>query len=530
MSSRSALALVVLFIALTPLLSPWERDLMAGDETKYSQVLREMRASRNLVLPTLNGQPYTHKPPLHFWMLYALSIPFGVFSIWPYVIPSLIAYWALILLLRKFGDELFPGSGWIAAFILATFYLIWGLAQTARMDLTFTFLITLGMQRLWRFLREHRSRDLLLCAAWLGMAILVKGPMAFVMPLVVLILERIRGGPLPRGRYVTALVIVAAIPLLWLIPALMAGGNDYAQELLVKQNVGRAVNSFAHKGPPWYYLMHAPGTFFPWAFLAVVVVVAMFRRRGGEHTQAIRFAFLWILSVLLPFSLISGKLDVYMVPAMVPLALLIGAFIHESRGDGFDRAAHRVNQIMLGLLVAVSAFMAFFGAKLYQPRHSVEAQALESVRQLFLSTAIVSAIALLLVLTSARKSLLRSTVVTALTILFPVLYLNLFLIPVVNEFGSGAPLVRALEKQQVPGREIALYYTPHLWSRGLSERLQSVQMIGEQGLFQLTDPAPRVVVTRASRAKLLGQPLQRYQKVDTFLLKGKEFDVYRRRE
>lgn len=503
---------------------------MAGDETKYSQVLREMRASRNLVLPTLNGQPYTHKPPLHFWMMYALSIPFGVFSIWPYVIPSLIAYWALIFVVQRFSEELVPGSGWIATLVMATFYLMWGLAQTARMDVTFTLLITLGMQRLWRFLSEHRSQDLILCAAWLGIAVLVKGPMAFVMPLLVLIFWRIRRGPLPPARYLAALATVAAIPLLWLIPALLAGGNDYAQEILVKQNVGRAVNSFAHKGPPWYYLTHAPGTFFPWAFLAVVVLVALFRRPRGERAEPQRFAVYWILSVLVPFSLISGKLDVYMVPAMVPLALLIGWFIHESRGDVFDRAAHRVNQIVMALLLVISMVVAFFGAKLYQPRHQAETLALESVRNLFLCTGIVAAIALFLLLSSARKSLLRSTVVTALTALFPVIYLNLFLIPQVNEFGSGAPLVRALESQPDPGREIALYYTPHVWSRGLSERLQSVQMIGEQGLFQLTDPAPRVVVTRANRAKLLGHPLERYQKVDTFLLKGKEFDVYRRRE
>jgi len=530
MSSRPALALLLLFVALTPLLSPLERDLMAGDETKYSQVLREMRASRNLVLPTLNGEPYTHKPPLHFWMMYALSIPFGVFSIWPYVLPSLIAYWALIILLKRFGDELFPGSGWIAAFVFATFYLIWGLAQTARMDLTFTFLITLGMQRLWRFLRQHRSNDLILSAVWLGIAILVKGPMAFVMPLLVLVLYRIRGPALPRGRYLTALVTVALIPLLWLIPALMAGGKGYAEELLVKQNVGRAVNSFAHKGPPWYYLMHAPGTFFPWAFVAVVVLVAMFRRPRGESAEAQRFALYWILSVFLPFSLISGKLDVYMVPAMVPLALLIGAFVHESRGDGFDRAALRVNQILVGVLLLIALGLLIFGGRLYEPKHRAETLALESVRDLFLSTAIVAAIALILLVTSARKSLLRSTVVTGLTVMFPCIYLNLFLIPVVNEFGSGAPLVRALEKQQVPGEEIALYYTPHLWSRGLPARLQKVKMIGEQGLFQLTDPPPRVVVTRTNRAKLLGHPLEKYQKVDTFLLKGKEFDVYRRRE
>ncbi|HEY0370469.1 MAG TPA: hypothetical protein VGD79_00600, partial [Thermoanaerobaculia bacterium] len=63
MQRAPAVALTV--VVLSVLLSPLGRELFVGDETKYSQVVREMRAG-SFVLPTLNGTPFTHKPPLHF--------------------------------------------------------------------------------------------------------------------------------------------------------------------------------------------------------------------------------------------------------------------------------------------------------------------------------------------------------------------------------------------------------------------------------------------------------------------------------
>src|SRR5687768_2242414 len=93
-----ALAVVLLSVALSPL----RRELYVGDETKYSQVVREMRDG-SFFLPTLNGTPFTHKPPLHFWAVGLLTHVFGLYSIWPFVLPSLLSFVLLLVLMHRFG-------------------------------------------------------------------------------------------------------------------------------------------------------------------------------------------------------------------------------------------------------------------------------------------------------------------------------------------------------------------------------------------------------------------------------------------
>src|SRR5687767_11448013 len=78
---RNAPAIALAIVVVSVLLSPLHRELAIGDETKYSQVVREMRhghraetadenpsafrarspALARFFLPTLNGSPFTHK-------------------------------------------------------------------------------------------------------------------------------------------------------------------------------------------------------------------------------------------------------------------------------------------------------------------------------------------------------------------------------------------------------------------------------------------------------------------------------------
>ncbi|HEX2120481.1 MAG TPA: hypothetical protein VHL59_02465, partial [Thermoanaerobaculia bacterium] len=122
---RRAPAIAVAAVLVSVFLSPLQRELYVGDETKYSQVVREMRAG-SFFLPTLGGTPFTHKPPLHFWLVDLLTHPFGVYSIWPFVLPSLAAFALLLWLMWKMGGPL-------AAFVCGTSLMMWGSAQTARM-------------------------------------------------------------------------------------------------------------------------------------------------------------------------------------------------------------------------------------------------------------------------------------------------------------------------------------------------------------------------------------------------------------
>src|ERR1043165_4293216 len=182
MLSRRPVEAAVFLAAVSVFITPFRRDLFVGDEPKYAQVIRKSRASRTFFLPTLGGQPFTHKPPIHFWLIDLLTFPLGTYSIWAFVLPSLAAF-ALLLWL------LWCRSGPLAAFVCATSVLMWASAQTARMDVTFTLLIAYGLLRLQDFFDRDDFRALLACGAALGVATLVKGPMAPVIGIVLFALE-----------------------------------------------------------------------------------------------------------------------------------------------------------------------------------------------------------------------------------------------------------------------------------------------------------------------------------------------------
>src|ERR1051326_7214282 len=320
------LLLCITVVYAAAFLSPGQRDLIVGEETKSGQVVREMRDTGRWILPTLEGTPFTHKPPIHFWLIRLLTFPLGIYSTWAFVIPSLAAFAFLLWLMWRM-------SGPLAAFICATSLLVWASAQTARMDVSFTAFITLGV---WLMQRE----SLPLAAIALGIATLIKGPMAIVIALVLFALEWWRRRSAPRGHYTLAIVLLVAVPMLWFVPAMMSGGASYTNDVLHKQLAGRAVGAWVHASPPWTYIAHAPGFLFPWFILGITAIATRWR------TQ--RFNVNWIIAVLVPYSLLSSKLDVYMM-AMIPAVALL---VVECGGHAAARIANAIAAALLILALA----------------------------------------------------------------------------------------------------------------------------------------------------------------------------------
>ena len=527
--SRRTLIFLTILVAATPFISPFQRSLFVGDETKYGQIIWEMRESGSLLVPQLEGRPYTHKPPIHFWMIWALTYVFGTESIWPFVIPSLAAYLALLWLAGRLAAELFGAHEWLSRFILASFWLVWGLAQTARMDIGFTAAITGAVLLFWRWLESDSSLQLNLAAVLIGIGILIKGPMAAVIMLVLFVTEVVRRRKRWRGSWLIALLIAAAIPLAWVIPAAMAGGEEYSRELLIDQNVGRAVSSWTHAAPPWFYLLRYPVTFLPWSLVSIPAILAIWKRPVEEDSKgSLRFCFTWLLAVVVPFSLLSGKLDVYMVPAMVPVALLTGRYLGSDRRDALEAWGIRLSRgllIVIGLMFPLAITLA--------PRFiddPAEGAMLELplVRGLFWLTGGVALAGLALQLTPSNRNALRSAVIATLVTLVPLFYMVAALMPVANQEVSSEPLVRVLAGQTTDGREVGLHGTPHLWARDLPRSLRDARFLGAGALNDPAGEAPRIIATRRDKADRLGAGLAPYRRVGEVTLKGKEIDVYRR--
>jgi 4-amino-4-deoxy-L-arabinose transferase-like glycosyltransferase len=501
MPRRLLVAAVFLLIA-GALITPMQRDLFVGDETKYGQVVREMRATGAFFLPTLNGTPFTHKPPIHFWIIDLLTFPLGIYSTWAFVIPSLIAFVFLLWLIWKIGGPL-------AAFICGSSLMIWTSAQSARMDVSFTAFIVLAVWQLERFFDRDDFRALLWSAIALGIAVLIKGPMALVIAIVLFLLEWLRRKRIPRGNYAPAIAAMIVIPLLWLIPAMLLGGRAYTHDVIVKQTVGRAVASWVHNAPPWFYVLHLPASLFPWFFLAVAAVIALWRTH--------RFLINWIVAVLIPYSLMSSKLDVYMMAMIPPVALLIAEYVSSERG----RAARWCNALSIAIMALIGIAGLFVTPQMIKGPEAVLVQ-LPSVK-IFCIITIVTAIMAIVV--AFRASVITSTIAVGLVPIISMIVIAIALMPAINDISSTRPLVAALEKQQVPPEQIALYAAPYLWTRDMPRGYERVTYATPYTLAQIT---PTVIVTARAHAGEIAPSLYGYQMVDAVRMIGKWFYVYRR--
>lgn len=482
MTRPTLLAILLVIVALSVLVSPFRRELYVGDETKYAQVIREVRAGA-FFLPTLHGEPFTHKPPLHFWMIDLFTYPLGVYSTWAFVLPSIIAFFFLLRVMWQM-------EGPLASFVCGTALMVWGSAQTARMDVSFTALVALAALLM-------RRGSLVWSGVALGVATLIKGPMAPVIGIFLFAFEWIRQRRRPSGRAVIALIVMIVIPLLWFIPAMNIGGDAYTRDVLVKQTAGRAVGAWVHKAAPWFYLLHAPADLFPWFFLAVVALIAAYRRAD----EASKFYVSWILAVLVPYSLLSSKLDIYMMAMIPPVSALIARFLQAQ--DRWSTWGWRANVLTLGILAGVGV-AGYYVAPL-------EAKTL---------CVVLAAVALLALLLSFRgRDVVTSTFLVGMVPVTAFMYAAIALLPIANEVASTRPAIRALIKQNVPPEEIGLYWTPQLWSRDMPRELERVH-------YDVRSVRPTVILTARKRAGDID--LTGYRRVDEFQMIGKWFDVYRR--
>jgi 4-amino-4-deoxy-L-arabinose transferase-like glycosyltransferase len=501
---RPLLTAAVVLLVAAALITPMRRDLFVGDETKYGQVVREMRSTGAFFLPTLNGVPFTHKPPIHFWMIDLLTYPLGVYSMWAFVLPSLAAFVFLLWVMWRMGGPL-------AAFVCGSSLMIWASAQSARMDVSFTALIVLAFWQLERFFDHDDFRALLWCGVNLGIAILIKGPMAPVMAIVLFALEWARRRRVPRGNYAPAILAMTVIPLLWFIPAMILGGSAYTHEVIVKQTVGRAIASWVHNAPPWFYVIHLPATLFPWFLPGLVAVIALWRTE--------RFLINWLLAVLVPYSVMSSKLDVYMMAMIPPLALLIAKYGNAERQQTERRrpAGSAANLITIALM-AVLAIAGLFVRPDQIKSPEAALVALPAVKMFCTVTAIVAVIAFVLAL---RSSLTTSTVLAGLVPVAASVVIAIALMPVVNDLASTRPLLLSLEKQHVAAEEITLYAAPYLWTRHFPIKFELVVYGAPQAA------KPVLIVTARAHANEIAPSLSGYHLVDSVRMIGKWFDVYR---
>lgn len=369
--------LLLLFLAILAAVSILTRGLIPVDETRYTTVAWEMWLRGDFLVPYLNGEPYSHKPPLLFWLIQLGWAVFGINEWWPRLIPFFFSFGAL-LLVQQLGRKLWPVSdAWVMAPFIALGFTIWAFFSTAVMfDMMLTFFVLLAITGIHRIFTGQGSRWWLLVGVAWGLGVLSKGPVIFVHTLPLLILARywmpsevVVGWKQVAAGLVIAFVIAAGLIFAWVVPATISGGEEYAQSLLFGQNVQRALKAPNDALPWWYYIAFMPFILFPWAYWGGSWK-ALFNRQfnivdAANTTEKVdkagRFCFAWALPVLLLFTMISGKKVHYLLPVLPAVALYLSSRL-TLKTESSSREMWPLTVIYLVVAMLIGSLPFFYGS------------------------------------------------------------------------------------------------------------------------------------------------------------------------
>ncbi|MEO6925920.1 MAG: glycosyltransferase family 39 protein [Rhodanobacter sp.] len=338
---------------LVALLAIFSHGPMPLYSTRTLAVAWDMWSHGQWLVPHINGQPYSEKAPLLFWLIHAGWFAFGVSDVWPRVLEVLIGG-AQLVLVARLARRLFPQRPWMskaAPWMLLAF----GYAFLFSLQIMYDVLLSVWVLAALLCLTPKPQRAeprWLLFGLCIGLGMLTKGPVMLLHIVFPWLL-----GPLWSdwarqhrlrwyGAGVLSLLLGGVILLLWALPAGWVGGDAYRERLFFTQTAGRVVDKLAqgknlqnHAEPFWFYLLWLPVLLFPFSGWPRMWIAVAGLRRPLE--SGLRFTLCWLLPTFVVLSLISGKQLYYPLPELAGISLLMAGAIAVLRERQPALANHR---------------------------------------------------------------------------------------------------------------------------------------------------------------------------------------------
>lgn len=325
--------LILLWAVLT-LPSLGLAPLFDYDETIYAQTALDMMRHGEWIVPTANGMQFFEKPPFTYYLMDLSFVIFGENS-FAARLPSAVFTLFTVLLLFRFGNRIHSASlGLSAALIFMTMLETGLLAHAAILDAVLNFFIAacLLYYFLWRQFGERKHA--LITAAMMGAAVSIKGPVGVVVPVLIIMVDRL----LARDLTATlrdipwlpciGLFLLTATP--WYLMILFLHGPAFLYEFIVVHNIGRAMNPMQGHGGGWhYYIVVFIASTLPWLAWFIWSCKQTWQQRDSSDTliAVAKLGVIWTVVVIILFTFAQTKLPHYISAIYPGTALVIAAVL-----------------------------------------------------------------------------------------------------------------------------------------------------------------------------------------------------------
>lgn len=327
MNRHQQIGLLLAAFFLAYLLPLGFHGLWIPDETRYAQISQEMLHSGDWAAPHFMGLRYFEKPAAGYWLIAVAQAVFGE-NLFGVRFVSALCTGLTAALVYLLAGTLWnqPRKRFISALLFMSFMFIAGQAGYANLDPQFNFWVSLSLTAFW--LAVHRvGTQRLLYWVLLGVAcalgFMTKGFLALALPVIVALpymiwqrrlRELLRFGPI-------AIIVAALVSLPWVLTVHLRE-PDFWRFFFWHEHVRRFAGSNAqHDQAWWFYLPLLVAACMPWTLLLPATFKQAWQQRRLRENA---FLLMWLLIPLAFLSLSNGKLPTYILPCLVPLALLMG--------------------------------------------------------------------------------------------------------------------------------------------------------------------------------------------------------------
>jgi len=396
-----------------------ETQLWDRDEPRNAGCAAEMLAQGQWVVPIFNDELRHQKPVLLYWLIMSAYSVLGVneFSarFWSAALATGTTLATYTLARRLLGSRI----AFYAAIALSTSLMFGVAARAATPDSVLIFCGTMALMVyvIGTFARKDGELRLVQEGGWfpsnsyyvagmylmLGLGVLAKGPVGFLLPMAMLGLFMLiqtlpclednaskgRRGPvlsffvncfrtfhpshflrtLWAMRPITGSLLILVVALPWYIMVDRRTGGDFTRLFFLGEHFGRATESLEnHSGGIWFYPVAILVGFFPWSVFWGPVAVGLVKSGStatNNSTVSISGArvsaclmLCWVGVQVTAFTIAQTKLPSYVTPCYPALAVLTATYLCQfAQGRSkFDQkwfAAALGGLLLAGLLITI---------------------------------------------------------------------------------------------------------------------------------------------------------------------------------
>lgn len=443
------------FAALLFLFALGTRDFWAPVEPRYGEIIRVMFSKGEWIVPTVNGDLYTDKPMLYFWLALIASKIAGGVSEWTVRLPAALGGVGFILTTYFIGRDFFSARvGLLAAVVLATCMRVIWESRWAHVDMVFCCFFALSIYFGARslLLRKGNPYEILLAYVFMALATLTKGLIGVVLPgliFVALMLTRRDWRMIVDAKLPLGIPIFLLIGAPWFYLVNQATGGKWLSDFIYIHHLKRYTAGAGHRQPFYYYFTTLPADFLPWTIFILPGLLAYRPYCRVWDAPVIQFFVLWFLAVFIFFSLSDTKRDLYLLPLLPALALFLGNYF-----DGLATNTLTEDPLLRWLATVGFAFVGLGGVVLPVVAWLVRPDAVSAIVP---ASVVLAAGGIGAALFAWQRRALKTCAAVAAMMVAVVISASYGIFPYLEPFKSDRPFSVAIKRLVLPTAPLYVY-------------------------------------------------------------------------